>query len=341
MIPAIRALAGVCLAAAATLSSAQSAAAPDLVSDPNLGASNRASIMGRIGLDYKLGKSVPLDATLVDDTGTAVRLGDLLGKRPVLLVPMFFGCQTACALETDNLLKVLVKEEGQNRLREMGAQAAGLNINDLRREKHLLVGRDFDVIMLSIHPLETPQLARARRMLVEDVFRMGWKRLPQAEQARAMSSIESGFHYVVGKPEDVRRITDSIGFTFYYDAARNQMNHVAATVMLSPQGKISSYITGTEYSTRVLANDVDLAKVNEVGVKGDEFLLGCIHVDPITGKTTLVFTRILTLGCLATVAVLGLSIFVMSRRNPDRPARKLIDNLDSPTDPTQGGDGAA
>ncbi|RZL65602.1 MAG: hypothetical protein EOP29_29350 [Rhodococcus sp. (in: high G+C Gram-positive bacteria)] len=63
-------------------------------------------------------------------------------------------------------------------------------------------------------------------------------------------------------------------------------------------------------------------------------------VDPVTGKTTLLFNRIVMLGCFVTLGVLGVSIFVMNRRNPAHV--RVSDILGSrPHHSDQGGDGAA
>ncbi len=304
-----------------------------------------------IGLDYKLGGQIEADVPVTEADGRTIRFSDLFGKRPVLVMPLFFRCATACPLETDNLLKVLVKEETSSKIRKMAAAeaqnpGAGGNAGvagEYVRAKHLLVGRDFDVVFLGIHPKETPLQAQSRRALVNEVFAMGWKDLPKAEQEANLASVDRGFHYLVGKPEDIKRITDSIGFRFFYNAPKDQMNHVAASVLLSPTGKIATYFTGTEYATRVLAAGVDLAARNEVGPEGDKFLLGCIMVDPVTGKRTLVFNRILMVACFLTVGVLGASIFVMNRRHPDRLSVKdLTGDATSTGDASaSGGDGAA
>lgn len=298
----------------------QSAAGPDLSSNPTAIPDGSKVITSKIGMDYKLGASVPLDAEFTDDSGKTVRMADLLGRRPVLLMPLFFNCQTACPLQSDNLLRLLVKEEGDNVLRTMAADTAGIDVASLRRKSRLLVGRDFDVVMLSLHPKETPADAKRRRLLVEDVFSEGWKKLPPAEQTKAIKSVSEGFRFLVGTPENVRKVTDAMGFRFYYDARKNQMNHVAGSAMLSASGKITGYIMGTDFATKVLADRVALAARNEVGPLGDTMLLGCIMVDPVTGKYTLVYNRILVVACVLTLVTLVGSIALMSRRGPRPPS---------------------
>ena len=308
-------------------------------------------IKERIGLDQKLGDEVAMDAVLRDDNGQEIRLGDVVRERPTLLMPMFFRCQTACALETDNLMKVLIKEENDNLVRRLAASDDPGLASELARKRHMLVGRDLNVIFLSIHPKETVDLAHARRMLVTSAFEDGWKRLKPQEQKENLASMTRGFHFLTGTPDQVKRVTDSIGFRFFYNEPKDQMNHVAASAMLTPTGKIATYFTGVEYATRVVANGVDVAEREQIAPKGDTFLLGCIMVDPVTGRTTLMFNRIVMLGCFLTLGVLGASILVMNRRHPDwvRVSDILGDHsaadfksTDSPAkDSLKGGDGTA
>lgn len=298
-------------------------------------------ISSRIGLDRKDGEQVATGAILRDDNGREVRLGDLIKDRPTLLMPMFFRCQTACALESDNLLKMLIKEETQNAVRRMAASENPGLASELARKKHMLVGRDLNIIFLSIHPKETPDLTKARRALVTSAFDMGWEKLNVEDRTAKLRTLNSGFHYLTGSPEEVKKVTDSIGFRWFYYESKDQMNHVAASAVLTPTGKITTYITGTEYPTRVLASAVDLAEKEGIAPVGDTFLLGCIMVDPVTGKRTLVFNRIVMVGCFLTLGVLGASILVMNRRYPDRVKVSDIVGDRNSSNPEKGGDGAA
>ena len=298
-------------------------------------------ISKRIGLDRKDGERIATDAVLKDDQGRDVRLGDLLKMRATILMPMFFRCTTACPLEADNLLKVLIKEEAQNGIRRMAASENPGLASELARKRHLLVGRDLNVIFLSVHPKEGPDLAKARRALIGETFRMGWEKLKVEDQAAKIATMDSGFHFLTGTPEEVRKVTDSMGFRFFYNEGKDQMNHVAASAMLTPTGKISTYFTGTEYATRVVATAVEIAEKEEVAPKGDTFLMGCIMVDPITGKMTILFNRVVMLGCFLTLGVLGASILVMNRRHPNRAKPSDIVNHPDRNTPGAGGEGAA
>lgn len=342
-----RTISGLALGATLALAAVAPAQRPgSVVAVPDSGATYTVKeIESRMGLDQRLGDQVAEDAVLREDDGREVRLGAIIRNRPTILMPMFYRCQTACSLETDNLMKVLIKEETDNLVRRLAASENPGLAAEMARKDHMLVGKDVDVIFLSIHPKETSELAHARRVLVESAFEMGWEKLAPAEREAKMASMRKGFHFMTGTPEEVKKVTDSIGFRFFYNEPKDQMNHVAASVLLSPTGKIVTYFTGVEYATKVVAPAVVLAARDEVAPKGDTFMLGCIMVDPVTGKTTLLFNRIVMLGCFLTLGVLGVSIVVMNRRNPAHV--RVSDILGtSPSNPDsrisdKGGDGAA
>jgi len=56
------------------------------------------------------------------------------------------------------------------------------------------------------------------------------------------------------------------------------------------------------------------ASSNKIGSPVDQVLLYCYHYDPITGKYGVVIMNVIRLAGLATVAVLGLFMIVMFRR---------------------------
>src|SRR6476659_6764643 len=49
-------------------------------------------LQAQMGIDQHYGAQVPLDATFKDETGRTVKFGDMLQGKPVILLPMFFGC---------------------------------------------------------------------------------------------------------------------------------------------------------------------------------------------------------------------------------------------------------
>ena len=94
-------------------------------------------ILNTVKIEQRLGKPLPLDAPFRDETGKAVKLGDYFGKKPVILSLVYYQCQILCAEDLNGLI--------------------GLEM------VHLTPGKDFQIVIVSIDPDETPALAATRR----------------------------------------------------------------------------------------------------------------------------------------------------------------------------------
>ena len=84
-----------------------------------------------MGIKQKLGDVVPLDLKFKDENGKPVVLNDFYGKRPVVILPIFYNCKTACSNLLVSMLKTLAKASKLDALK---------------------VGREFDVVAISLHP---------------------------------------------------------------------------------------------------------------------------------------------------------------------------------------------
>lgn len=154
------------------------------------------------GIDEKHGAVVPLDVPFLDEDGNPVVLRDIV-KRPVLLLPVYYRCQNIC----------------NPTLREL---QRALDQLDLRP------GKDFDIVTFSIDEADTPELARITKKnllagLKHPVDPAGWR-------------------FLTGKPADVLRLTDAMGF--YYQRMDGEIIHASTLVFLSKDGKIIRYLPG-------------------------------------------------------------------------------------------------
>ncbi len=97
-----------------------------------------AGVVSRVGFDQRLGTQLPLELRFRDETGKNLRFGELFGRRPVLLAPVYYRCPLLC----NQLLNGLVRS----------LKPVSLN-----------AGKEFDVVAFSISPDETPELAGSKR----------------------------------------------------------------------------------------------------------------------------------------------------------------------------------
>jgi protein SCO1/2 len=85
--------------------------------------------------------------------------------------------------------------------------------------------------------------------------------------------------------------------------------------VLTPQGKLSKYFYGIEYSPKDIRLGLVEASHNKIGNAVDQILLFCYHFDPTTAKYTMVALDILRVAGAATVLMLGGFVFIMLRRD--------------------------
>lgn len=247
-------------------------------------------VTDQMGITQKLGNRLPLDLPFLDENGKKVQLGDYFGKRPVVLLPIFYNCQTACSTLVMGVLKTLAKASKNDTIR---------------------VGREFDVVAFSIHPKETVDLAKSKKAWIMETF----------EQPKT----EAGWHLLIGEQDSVKKLADAIGFKYGYDPVKDLINHPVCTVMVTDKGIISSYTIGIGFASKELEENLSNAERGIVGKKADQSaMFGCIMIDPVTGKRSIVIEQVVKYAGFLTILILGFSIVMMNRRS-------------RPFDPTSGG----
>jgi protein SCO1/2 len=232
-----------------------------------------------IGFDQNIGDRVPLDAAFRDEAGAAVRLGDYFGRRPVVMVFAYYDCPMLCTLSINGL-------------------ASALNILSLD------AGRDFDVVIVSFNPRDTPATATAKKA----AYSSRYKR----------AGAEAGWHFLSGDRESIDRVTKAAGFRYTWDEDTKQFAHPAGVMVLTPEGQLARYLFGIEYGPRDLRFALVEASAGKVGSRIDSLLLYCYHYDPMTGRYGLAIMRAIRLTGAATVLALGTFIVVMVRREKAR-----------------------
>jgi protein SCO1/2 len=233
-------------------------------------------VVSKIGFDQKLGDRLPLDRRFRDDSGRELSLGELFGRRPVILVPVYYRCPLLC----NQTLNALTRS-----LRPLSIDAA----------------KDFDVVAISIDPEETPELASKKKAAyLERYDRPG---------------TDSGWHFLTGDRASIDAVTGAIGFRYSYNPQTKLYAHAAGIVVATPDGRLSRYYYGIDYPARDLQAEVTRAGAGEIGSPISGLLLFCYDYDAATGKYTLSIVRLTRVLGVATVLALGSFLFVMFRRD--------------------------
>jgi protein SCO1/2 len=240
-----------------------------------IAAHNQPEIFKNIGIEQKLGTQLPLKTTFRDQTGASVSLQGYLSEKPAVLVFSYFDCPMLCPLVLEGLVRSL-------------------------KPLSLDVGRDFDVLVISIDERDGSETAREKQ--VEIVNRYG----------RAGSDV--GWHFLTGEKSAIEEVTRSAGFTYAWDEASKQYVHASGIFILTPQGEIARVLYGIDYTAR----DIRLALVEAgngtIGNAIDQLLLYCYHYNPLTGKYGFVIMGALRLAGVSTVLAMATYIITMLRR---------------------------
>ena len=237
-------------------------------------AAERPPLLRDVGLDPHLGGTLPVDAVFRDDTGAERRLGDWLEGRPAVLALVYFGCPMLCGQVLESLTASL-------------------------KPLSLDVGREFDVLAVSFDPRDGPEAAARKK--AEAVRRYG------------RPGTESGWRFLTGDAEAIRRLTAAVGFRFAWDDAGKQFAHVAAITVVTADGRLARYFPGIDYPPRDLRLALVEASAGRIGTVADRLLLFCYHWDAATGRYTPIVARALQVGGVLTLVALGTLIAVLRR----------------------------
>jgi protein SCO1/2 len=275
----LRMLPALCCALLACSLSAQVSSYGDKQTGQNAG-DQLPQVLQGVQVQQHLNQQLPMDARFVDDTGKPVRLGDYFGKHPAVLSLVYYNCPMLCSEELDGLTSALEMVK-------------------------LTPGKDFDVLIISIDPSETPDLAAKKKAFY-------LKRYGRPETA-------AGWHFLTGQKPAIDAVTNAVGFGYVRvpgpDGKLTQFAHASSIELATTDGKLAQYYLGVEYSPKDILLGLIDSSGNKIGSPVANILTYCYHYDPQTNKHSLIVARVVQLGGMITVAGLGSFIFFSFRRD--------------------------
>ncbi len=240
------------------------------------------SILTDVGITQYLGAPLPLAAKFSDEQGNEVLLKDYFHGRPVILAMVYYQCPMLCG----ELLQQLTRS---------------LSALDL------VAHQDYELVVISISPVETPDLASAK------------KKHFVARSSRPDAA--HGWHFLTGKKTEIDRVAKAIGFQYRYDAASEQYVHASGLAIATPDGEISQYFLGLDFPTKRLRRALVHAADGQVGGVVDQILLLCFHYDPLTGQYGLAIANVLQ--WLGVTTVSGIVAYIGTQLWRERRRRRL------------------
>ncbi len=255
--------------------------------DPSISeGSGLPETLKKVGIEQKLGDQLPLDTQFKDEYGDLVNLGRYFNNgRPVIIAFVYYECPMLCNQVLNGLTGSL----------------KGVTFD---------AGKEFDVVAISFDAKEfdMPGLAESKKA--------------SYMQRYGRPGTEKGWHFLTGTEASIQAITQAAGFSFKWDDKSNQFAHAAGVMVVTPEGKMSRYLYGIDYSPKDLKFAVMDSAESKVGNAAEKLLLYCFHYDPSTGKYGFAILNVMRLGGIATLLGMGLMGFAFWRRNK----RKIVDS---------------
>jgi protein SCO1/2 len=265
-----------------------------------------------VRIDEKLDAQVPLDLVFRNEDNQDVTLGECINGKPTILVLAYFRCPMNC---TDVL--------------------NGLTDAMRQMPQDFSAGGAFNVLTISFDEREQPGLARdKKKSYLQDYGRPG---------------AENGWHFLTGKKEPIRKLTDAVGFRFVYDKVYKEYDHLSGIIVLRPDGRVFRYFYGIGYADEkeikyqttegfkigktTLKLSLVEASDGQVGSLIDKLALRCYRFDHLERGYALDVLTAVRVGGILTIILLGLSVTYFVRRER-RTARRKLDARPETTEGT-------
>ena len=250
--------------------------APGIRPAAALPANQVPGVLGKVAFEQRLNQQLPLDLSFTDEAGKAVKLGDYFGRKPVVLAFVYYECPMLCT-------QVLNGLESSLRV-----------INES-------IGKEFDVVTVSFDPRETAVLAAGKKQAYLERYQR-----PEAAQ---------GWHFLTGSQASIDALTKAAGFSYVWDEQSQQFAHASGIIIATPEGKMSRYFFGIDYSPRDVKFALIESSSGKIGSLVDQLLLYCYHYDPAAGNYGFVAMRAVRIGGAVTLVALFGFMFVSIRRD--------------------------
>jgi protein SCO1/2 len=263
---------------------------PPVLGDQAPPAQQQPAILKEIGIDQKLGEQVPLDAHFKDENGKDVSIRDYTGDKPIVLNLVYYGCPMLCGQVLNGLTRSL-------------------------RALPMEPGKDFKVLTISFDPKEKPELAAEKKKNYLKEYRN--------------ENAKDNWHWLTGSEDQIKRVTNAVGFRYVWDEKFQQFAHGSGIMVLTPEGKVSRYFYGIEYSPKDMRLGITEAANGKVGSLADKVLLFCFHYDPSASKYTLSVLRLIQVGGSITLIALVTFLFTMFRKEFRANQLRKVQELES------------
>lgn len=250
-----------------------------------------------VTVEQKLGGKIQLNLPLTDSRGRRVKTGYFIdGKKPTIITLNYSNCPMLCSVQLDQLSKSLA-------------------------ELDLQIGRDFQMLTVSIDPKETPEVAAKTKAKYVDMLR------------RTQPTVEDGWAFCTAQQPMITRLADNLGFRYTYDSKSGEYYHPAMLAFVSPTGVITRYSLSVDFPPADLRKALVEAGEGSVGSPVDQVLLWCFSYDPESNSYVPQAWKMMRLAGAGTVGLMLACLAPYWIGRKASPARKKTGN--DPQDTTE------
>lgn len=238
------------------------------------------AVLRGVDVEEHLNARLPLEIPFTDEKGMRVPLARHVATgRPVVLYLGYYRCPMLCDKVLDGVIQAL-------------------------RATRLAPGRDFEVVTVSIDPRETPALARAKKQ----AYVRSW----------GVEGASQGWHALTGEAPAIATLARALGFRYTYDSQQEQYAHPAVFYVVTPEGRIARYHYGVLYDPSTVRLSIIEASEGRAGTSLDRLILACYHYDPATGTYAPAAIKLMRIGGVLTVLLLGTALSILWVRDMRR-----------------------
>jgi len=224
------------------------------------------------GILERTGEILPRDVIITSEDSILVRFGDLI-DRPTLLSFVYYECPGLCTPVMNGIAEIIQKSD-------------------------LQLGKDYQVITISVDYNEKPSLAKAKK----------------ASYLKTLHNLNARkyWQFYVADSFAIKTMTDAAGWEF--KRSGNDFVHSAATILITPSRKISQYFYGTfilPMHFHLAVNDARAELTDASRMKDQKY---CYNFEPPTNQAYSTIVHSAGIGVL----VLAAFLFIWLSLNPAR-----------------------
>jgi len=221
-----------------------------------------------VNIVEKLGEKIDLTLPIRNEAGQIVPLSTIFKKNEaVMLSPMYYNCPGLCNFHFNGVVEALKKIDWTP-------------------------GDKFEVVAFSFDPQEGSELATKKKANYMKMY--------------GRPGTENGFHFVTAEQSTIDQLMKQVGFQFKWNEKAQEWSHASAAIMISPDGVITRYLHGVEFSPPDLKLALNETANGKVGNIIDAIVLYCFSYDTHKSKYGLQAFRVVQLGGAVTVLILSL-----------------------------------